>query len=161
MQCTWVTGRGEARIHPFPDIIYGSSLEARVSVWRSLCTWGLLKVSSFLSFISVSMAVAFEQILICCSLGPCCSALSTSFSIMLQHSRLKHGRIQWCKKPASWKCALHHAVTVQNHAAIGDSPLQHLFCVLSSTAERSQIERQARRHKSSAFIIFLCWLELS
>jgi len=28
-----------------------------------------------LSLISVSMAVAFEQIFICCSLGPCCVAV--------------------------------------------------------------------------------------
>ena len=37
-----------------------------------------------LSFISVSMAVAFEQVLACCSLGPCYSAVIAVLSIMLQ-----------------------------------------------------------------------------
>jgi len=32
-----------------------------------------------LSFISVTTAVAFEQILTCCSLGPCCSAVIAAF----------------------------------------------------------------------------------
>lgn len=36
-----------------------------------------------LSFISVPLAVAFEQILTCCSLGSCCSAVIAALSIML------------------------------------------------------------------------------
>ena len=38
----------------------------------------------FLSFIPVLTAVIFEQILPCCSLGPCCSAVIFVLSIVLQ-----------------------------------------------------------------------------
>jgi len=37
-----------------------------------------------LSFISVPMTAAFVQILACCSLGPCCSAVIDVLSIALQ-----------------------------------------------------------------------------
>ena len=37
-----------------------------------------------ISFISMPTAVAFEQILTCCSLGPCCSAVVAVLSIVLQ-----------------------------------------------------------------------------
>lgn len=37
----------------------------------------------FLSFVFVPIAVAFEQILICCSLRPYCSAVSAALSITL------------------------------------------------------------------------------
>lgn len=37
-----------------------------------------------LSFISVPAAVAFEQTLTCCSLGPCCSAVIAVLSFVLQ-----------------------------------------------------------------------------
>jgi len=80
MQCTWVTRRDWARIYPFPDLIWGLAVEVRVSCWRSLCTWCLLKVSSF--FISVPLAVALEQTLTCCSLGPCYSAVIAALSIV-------------------------------------------------------------------------------
>jgi len=36
------------------------------------------------AFISVPVAVVFEPILTCCSLGPCCSAVIVALSIMLQ-----------------------------------------------------------------------------
>ena len=39
-----------------------------------------------LSFVSVSTAVVFEQVLACCSLGPCCSAVIAALPIMLQHA---------------------------------------------------------------------------
>ena len=42
------------------------------------------KAKQLLSFISVPTAVAFEQILTCCSLGPCYFAVVTVLSIMLQ-----------------------------------------------------------------------------
>ena len=38
----------------------------------------------FLFFVSVPMVVAFEQILSCYSLGPCCSVVIAVFSIVLQ-----------------------------------------------------------------------------
>ena len=38
-----------------------------------------------LSFLSAPMAVAFEQVLACCSLGPCCSAVIAALSIMSYH----------------------------------------------------------------------------
>ena len=41
------------------------------------------------SFISMPTAVAFEQILTCCSLGPCCSAVIAALSIALQYLTIK------------------------------------------------------------------------
>ena len=38
----------------------------------------------FLPFISVPTAVVFEQILTCCSLGSCCTAVITALSITLR-----------------------------------------------------------------------------
>ena len=49
-QCSWMTRRGGARIHPFPDLIWGLAVEIRGSCWRSLLIWGLPKVSGFSSF---------------------------------------------------------------------------------------------------------------
>ena len=43
MQCTWLTGRAGARIHPFPDLMYCLAVEVRVYHWRFPCTWGLLR----------------------------------------------------------------------------------------------------------------------
>jgi len=48
------------------------AVEAKGSPWRSLPTWGLLKVRSFSSFVSVSPAAAFGFFLTCCSLGLSC-----------------------------------------------------------------------------------------
>jgi len=48
--------------------------------------WWPSEDKQLLSFISMPVAVAFEQILACCSLGPCCSAVIGAFSIMLQMS---------------------------------------------------------------------------
>jgi len=42
------------------------------------------KGKHILSFVCVPMAVVFEQILTCCSLGPCCSAIIAVLSIALQ-----------------------------------------------------------------------------
>ena len=42
------------------------------------------KGKRILSFISVLIAVVFEPVLTCCSLGPCCSALIAVLSITLQ-----------------------------------------------------------------------------
>jgi len=44
--------------------------------------WSPSKGEQLLFFISVHMAVAFEQILTCCS--PCCSSVTTVPSIVLQ-----------------------------------------------------------------------------
>jgi len=80
MQCTWVTVRGELRSHPFPDLMQGLAVEARVSCWRSLHTWGLLKVSSFFLLFLCPQLLQLEQIFTCCSLGPWCSAVTAAFS---------------------------------------------------------------------------------
>jgi len=42
------------------------------------------KGKQLLSFIPVPTAVVYEQILTCCSLGPCCSAVIAALSIALQ-----------------------------------------------------------------------------
>jgi len=107
MQCPWVTGRGGARITPFPDLVEGLALEARIPCWRSLPTRGLLRVRRFMFvcvflffFLSMSTSGAFEQILPCCSLRLCYSAIIAVFSIVLQHYRcLKY----WCCRTSVWK----------------------------------------------------------
>jgi len=83
MQCTWVTGRIRAGVHPFPDLIKALAVEAVVSYWSSLITWGLTKVSCYFSFVSASVAAAFELILICCSQRLCHPAVVAVFSITL------------------------------------------------------------------------------
>lgn len=59
--------------------------EVRVSLWRSLPTWGLWKVSIFSSFISASTAAVFGFLLICCSPGLCHPTIIAILSIILEH----------------------------------------------------------------------------
>ena len=54
-------------------------------------------------FISVPMAVAFEQTLTGCSLGPCYSAVIAVLSLMLQFVYLCMWRAE---KPAEMKCGV-------------------------------------------------------
>ena len=89
VQCSWVTGRGGARIYPFPDHIWGLAVEVRVSHWRCLHAWSLHKVSRFFSFISLPTCVTLEQVLTFCSLGPCYSAVAGEFSIALECLNIK------------------------------------------------------------------------
>lgn len=49
-------------------------------------TLGLLKVNNFCSFVSVSRAAVFKQILTCCSCRPCCSAGIAALSLMLHQN---------------------------------------------------------------------------
>ena len=42
------------------------------------------EIRQLLSFLSLPTAFACEQILTCCSLGPCCSAIIAVLSIALQ-----------------------------------------------------------------------------
>lgn len=54
-----------------------------MSLCRSLCICDLPKVSSFSSFVSVSLVAAFGLVLICCSLGLCHSAVVAVLSVAL------------------------------------------------------------------------------
>jgi len=64
-----VIRRGGARIHPFPDLMYGLAEEVWVS-WRSLPIRGLLKVNgfSFIYLFIAFMAAEFGLVLICATL---------------------------------------------------------------------------------------------
>ena len=57
------------------------AMEARVPVWILMYLRSSAGKQMF-SFVSLPAAV-FEQILICCSLGPCYSAVIAAFSIVL------------------------------------------------------------------------------
>ena len=86
MQCTWVTRRGGARIHPFLDLIWGLAVEAGESCCRSLPPRCLLQVNSFSSFVSVFMAAVFcciQVVLICWSLWLFCFTIVAVLSITL------------------------------------------------------------------------------
>jgi len=58
-----VTGRGGVRIHTLQDLIEGLAVDTKASLWRPLPTYRPSKDKQLLSFISVPMAVAFEQML--------------------------------------------------------------------------------------------------
>ena len=80
-----MTRRGGARIDPFrPPLKVGSrSRGVSLEVPAYLRPF---EGKHILSFVSVSTAVVFEQVLACCSLGPCCSAVIAALPIMLQHA---------------------------------------------------------------------------
>lgn len=84
MQCIWVTRRHVSWLHLFPDLIQGLAVEARVVCWRPLPTWGLLRVSSSVFLLLVSMAAALGLILACYSLGLCHPAIIVVLSVVLQ-----------------------------------------------------------------------------
>jgi len=66
----------------------GWQWRARVSWWRSLPTWGLLRVSRFFfSFVSMSLAAAFGFILPCGSLGLCYPTIIAVLSVASWHYR--------------------------------------------------------------------------
>jgi len=61
------------------------------------------KGKQLLPFVSVLMTVVFEQVLTCCSLGPCYSAVIAVLSLMLQFVYLCMWRAE---KPAEMKCGV-------------------------------------------------------
>ena len=84
MQCSWVTGREWNKDSHLPRSHLrvgsgGKGIFLEIPAYLR-CSEG----KPHLSFISVPMAVAFEQILTCRSLGPCCSAVIAVLSIALQ-----------------------------------------------------------------------------
>jgi len=82
MQCTQMTRRAGARIHPFPGLLERFAVEVRVSCWM-IPAFPMPEGRS-LFLVSVPTAVVFEQVLTCCSLGPCYSAVTAVLSIVLQ-----------------------------------------------------------------------------
>jgi len=83
MQCTWVTGRGGARIYlrfhlrPYLRVDSGGILIELTACLRPS------QGKQLLCFVSAPTAVAFEQVLVCCSLGLCYSAVIPVLSIAL------------------------------------------------------------------------------
>ena len=66
---------------PGPYLRVGSEIKVVLEILAYLRS---SKGKQLLSFMFVPAAVAFEQVPTCCSLGPCCSAVISAFSIVLQ-----------------------------------------------------------------------------
>jgi len=93
---TWWEGRANpmgAQVHAMYWVMEGlqpgstpsqPSFNVRGPYWRSLCAWGLLKVSKLSSFVYASIPASFGLVLICCSYRLFCPAVIATFSIILQ-----------------------------------------------------------------------------
>ena len=59
-----------------------------------------------LSFVYVLVAVAFEQVVTCCSPGPCCFAVIAALSIVLQCLKTAKPTIVYCARAMLARCKL-------------------------------------------------------
>jgi len=91
-----------------------------------ICCWGILleipvylrpsEGKQLLSFASLLVAVAFEQILICCSLKPCCSAVIAVLSTVL-HAYMCINISNLQKPKPSFSCEVPHDRRIQRNCA--------------------------------------------